>query len=53
MAGGSPPPAAAAVFQSFLAGGGAVLLGVEPKGTTGPAGFFGCFGFFFSLLLRR
>jgi len=36
----------------FPDAGGGGLLRVEPRGADGLVGFFDCFGFFFSLLLR-
>jgi len=40
-------------LQRYFAGPlGVVLFCVEPKGAAGAVGFFDCFGFFFSLLLR-
>jgi hypothetical protein len=39
--------------QAFLTGAnGLGLPDGAPKGAAGPAGFFGCFGFFASRLLR-
>jgi len=37
-------------MRHFAGAGG--FPAVDPKGTSGPLGFFDCLGFFFSLLLR-
>jgi hypothetical protein len=43
---------ALARYLFFPAAGSAGLAGAETKDDVGAAGFFACFGFFFSRLLR-